>query len=156
STLYAACDVFVSPVDSIQETFGLSVLEAMAHARPVVASSWSGYRDLVVHGQTGLLLKTLWSREPIAEAFKMASFLRPYELAHCAARQTVIDVDELAADLEQLFLSPELARNMGQSGRERAVRCFAWPTIARQFHSMWAEQLQRGARTPETPAYLAP
>ena len=46
----SACDVFVSPVDSIQETFGIAVVEAMAHARPVVATSWSGYRDLVADG----------------------------------------------------------------------------------------------------------
>lgn len=38
STILAASNVLVSPADSIQETFGLSILEAMAHAIPIVAS----------------------------------------------------------------------------------------------------------------------
>ena len=60
SSIFAACDTFVSPVDSIHETFGIAVLEAMAHARPVIATTWSGYPDLVVDGETGFLLKTRW------------------------------------------------------------------------------------------------
>ena len=52
----AAADLFCSPSDNLQETFGLSVLEAMASSLPVVASDWDGYRDLVVHGRTGWLV----------------------------------------------------------------------------------------------------
>src|SRR5262249_39042651 len=54
--LLAAADVFVSPVDNLQETFGIAVVEAMAAGLPVVASDWSGYRDLVVDGETGFLV----------------------------------------------------------------------------------------------------
>jgi glycosyltransferase involved in cell wall biosynthesis len=38
--LYWAADIFVSLVDSIQETFGLTLLEAMAAGLPVVGSDW--------------------------------------------------------------------------------------------------------------------
>jgi glycosyltransferase involved in cell wall biosynthesis len=143
SSLLAACDVFVSPVDSIQETFGLSVLEAMAHARPVVAPGWSGYRDLIVHGETGLLLKTLWAREPIAAAFSLAAFLQPYDLAHYAAQRTVIDVDELVSSLEQLLTNPDTALEMGRRGRQRVEDHFSWPRIAKQFRCVWTDQLER-------------
>ena len=42
--LWAAADVFLSLVDNIQETFGITPLEAMAAGLPVVASDWDGYR----------------------------------------------------------------------------------------------------------------
>jgi glycosyltransferase involved in cell wall biosynthesis len=38
------------------EPFGLVVLEAMAAARPVIASAAGGLADIVLHGETGLLV----------------------------------------------------------------------------------------------------
>lgn len=53
--LYATADVVVVP--SIwQEPFGLVAVEAMAHARPVVASAVGGLADIVRHGETGFLV----------------------------------------------------------------------------------------------------
>ena len=54
----ASGDVFLSLPDNIQETFGLVVVEAMASGLPVLGSDWDGYRDLVVHGETGFLVPT--------------------------------------------------------------------------------------------------
>lgn len=50
---YAAADVCAVP--SLHETFGLAALEAMACSTPVVASDAGGLRELVRHGETGLL-----------------------------------------------------------------------------------------------------
>ena len=50
---YAAADVCAVP--SLHETFGLAALEAMACGAPVVASDAGGLRELVRHGETGLL-----------------------------------------------------------------------------------------------------
>jgi glycosyltransferase involved in cell wall biosynthesis len=52
--LLAACDVFVLP--SRREGLGVSALEAMAAARPVVCSAVGGLTDSVVDGRTGLLV----------------------------------------------------------------------------------------------------
>jgi glycosyltransferase involved in cell wall biosynthesis len=52
--LLEACDVFVMP--SRQEGLGVAALEAMARARPVVASAVGGLAELVQHQTTGLLV----------------------------------------------------------------------------------------------------
>jgi glycosyltransferase involved in cell wall biosynthesis len=52
--LYARAAVVACP--SRREGFGIACLEAMAHARPVVATNVGGLRDLVVHGETGLVV----------------------------------------------------------------------------------------------------
>ena len=57
----AAADLAVSLVDNTQETFGLSVAEAMAACLPVVASNWNGYRDLIRQGVDGFLVPSRWS-----------------------------------------------------------------------------------------------
>ena len=55
----AAADVFTSPADNLQETFGLSLLEAMMAELPLVVTDWNGYRDLVRDGVNGFLVPTL-------------------------------------------------------------------------------------------------
>jgi glycosyltransferase involved in cell wall biosynthesis len=52
--LYARAAVVTCP--SRREGFGVTCLEAMAHARPVVATNVGGLRDLVVDGQTGIVV----------------------------------------------------------------------------------------------------
>jgi glycosyltransferase involved in cell wall biosynthesis len=52
---YSAADLFVIP--SLQETFGLSGLEAMACGTPVVGFAAGGITDYVRPGETGLLAK---------------------------------------------------------------------------------------------------
>lgn len=52
--LMAACDVICQP--SRWEPFGLSIIEAMAVGRPIVASDLSGPRESVIDGRTGFLV----------------------------------------------------------------------------------------------------
>jgi UDP-glucose:(heptosyl)LPS alpha-1,3-glucosyltransferase len=51
---YMASDIFTMP--SIFDTFGIAVLEAMMAHLPVIISSTVGAKDLIVHGQNGLVL----------------------------------------------------------------------------------------------------
>lgn len=141
SSLFAACNVFVSPADSIQETFGLTILEAMAHARPVIASSWSGYRDLIVDGETGFLLNTCWSYPALKEATELSVLTGAQEVSHYLSQRTAVDAKELCFKLALLAESSDLARSMGERGRKRVEQTFAWPTIARQFVALWTHQI---------------
>jgi glycosyltransferase involved in cell wall biosynthesis len=54
-SLYTCADVFALP--SIQEGLGITLLEAQASAKPVVAFNQSGVREAVKHEKTGLLVK---------------------------------------------------------------------------------------------------
>ena len=62
--LLAICDVFVLP--SLSEGLSIAILEAMAAARPVVTTRVGGNPELVVDGETGVLV------EP-ADARRLAS-----------------------------------------------------------------------------------
>ncbi len=53
--LMSACDAIVVP--SLKEGFGLAAVEAMALERPVVASEVGGLPEIVIAGQTGLLVR---------------------------------------------------------------------------------------------------
>jgi glycosyltransferase involved in cell wall biosynthesis len=74
--LLAACDVFVLP--SLIEGLPLSVLEAMAAARPVVATRVPGTDETVVDGETGMLVPP---RDPEALAHAIRSVLSDPERA---------------------------------------------------------------------------
>jgi glycosyltransferase involved in cell wall biosynthesis len=68
--LLAACDVFVLP--SRLEGLGVAALEAMAAARPVVASAVGGLAEAVEHESTGLLVPP---EDPDALAAALARLL---------------------------------------------------------------------------------
>lgn len=64
---YAAADVVVAP-SILAESFGRSVVEAMAMARPVIASPLGGPAETVVDGETGWLAA---AGDPAAWAAKL-------------------------------------------------------------------------------------
>ena len=63
--LMALMDVFVFP--SVSEAFGIALIEAMATGLPVVASDIRPLRDIVVPGETGVLVPA-HSSAPLAQA----------------------------------------------------------------------------------------
>jgi glycosyltransferase involved in cell wall biosynthesis len=73
--LYARAAVVACP--SRREGFGVACLEAMAHGRPVVATSVGGLRDLVVDEETGLVVPP---RDPAALRAALRRLLADQEL----------------------------------------------------------------------------
>jgi glycosyltransferase involved in cell wall biosynthesis len=63
SQLYNACSVYIQP--SVTEGFGIEVLEAMAHGRPVIVSDGAGAADVVTDGVDGFVVP---KRDPDAIA----------------------------------------------------------------------------------------
>ena len=77
----AALDVAVLP--SYREAQGLSILEAMALSRPVVASAVGGIPEMIEHGRTGLLVPP---RDPGALAASIVRLLTDHPYADTLAR----------------------------------------------------------------------
>jgi glycosyltransferase involved in cell wall biosynthesis len=52
---YAAADAYVGP--SLEDAYGLPILEAMACGLPVIASSRAGVSEIITHRENGLILR---------------------------------------------------------------------------------------------------
>ena len=149
SVIVESSNVVVMPSDSIQETFGLAILEGMAHAKPIIASSWSGYRDLVIHNETGFLIGTRVSRERLATSSSVWPMTDVRKVARYLAEGTILDEQELVACLRFLCNDPSTATEMGERGRKRADENFAWTHVVSRFMNLWGEQIAEGATMSE-------
>lgn len=136
--VWAAADIFVSLADNHQETFGLTPVEAMACGLPVIASDWNGYRDTVLHGETGLLVPTLQPDEGLTA--QLARYgLRQLDYDAFAARlmqEVVVDGEALLAALERLVADPDLRRRLGEAGQRRVAERYAWPLIGQRIRDL--------------------
>jgi glycosyltransferase involved in cell wall biosynthesis len=140
--LFGAADIFLSPADNLQETFGLSLLEAGLAGLPAVASDFDGYRDIVEHGVTGLLVPTLAPAETeTADALARVWFDNQHHLL--MAQQTVVDVAALAQSVGALTRDPEMRLSMGRAARERVLAQFAWPVVIQSYVDLWEELAAR-------------
>jgi glycosyltransferase involved in cell wall biosynthesis len=139
---WAAADIFCSLSDNIQETFGLTPIEAMAAGLPVVVTDWDGYKDTVRDGVDGFAVPTVFAPPGAgaAAALRHAVELDTYDLyiAQIAATTTV-DVDATTRAFEKLVDDPELRRRMGANGAARAREAFDWKVVIKAYEALWAE-----------------
>lgn len=155
---WAAADLFVSLSDNVQETFGLTPLEAMAAGLPVVATDWNGYRDTVRSGVDGFLIPT-WAPAAgfgdwIAKGLEIGSL--DYD-AHnwSAASTTSLDMAALVEALSALISQPGLRRQMGEAGQARARDVFDWTHVIRRYEALWGELNARRLSVTDNPGELA-
>lgn len=144
---YAAADVFMSLSDNIQETFGLTPVEAMAAGLPVVASDWDGYRETVRDQIDGFLVPTAQVADPLAglatsEGYEDGRLNYDHYIAQAHLLVTV-DVQACTEALVQLVREPALRARMGEAGRQRAREHFDWAPVLRQYQALWQAQLER-------------
>lgn len=139
--IWAASDLFVSIADNPQETFGLTLLEAQAAGLPVIASDYDGYRDLVAHGVTGLLVPTLGPDPAAGDTFvdQLAPLLFDNQYHLLLAQRTAVDAPALASALRTLLSDPALRARMGAAGRERVAEGFLWPQVVARHLELWDE-----------------
>ena len=116
--LYSHAAVFCCP--SVYEPFGIINLEAMACGTPVVATATGGIPEVVVDGETGVLV-------PIDQG-QGASFepADPARFSH-----------DLATALNRLLADDDARQSMAAAGRRRVEDLFSWGAIAQRTISLY-------------------
>ena len=153
--IWHAADVFCSLSDNIQETFGLTPVEAMAAGLPVVASDWDGYRETVEHGGQGFLVPTYAPAPGFLEelAYRHAAGTMSYDhylFQTCTA--VAVDIEAAARAFERLFTIPDLRREMGAAGRRRARGLYDWKVVIGRYAELWREMAEvRSAAEESSP-----
>ncbi|KJY42272.1 glycosyl transferase family 1 [Streptomyces sp. NRRL B-1568] len=115
--LLTFAQVFVCP--SIYEPMGIVNLEAMACGTAVVATATGGIPEVVVEGDTGLLV--------------------PLETSSGDGEPHAPEVfaKEIAARVNHLIDDHATARRLGTCGRERVVTHFSWSAVAEQVRRVY-------------------
>jgi glycogen synthase len=116
--LYSHAAVFCCP--SIYEPFGIINVEAMACETAVVASAVGGIKEVVVDGETGILVPL--EQQDVA----------PFE---------AIDPDKFSRDLADgvntIINDKALRERMAKNGRARVESTFDWSAIAKQTKELY-------------------
>jgi starch synthase len=116
--LYSHADVFCCP--SIYEPFGIINIEAMACETAVVASAVGGIKEVVVHGETGILVPLEQQKEAPFEPKYPDKFAR-----------------DLAEGINKVINDKGLSLTMAKNGRKRVEETFDWIAIARQVEALY-------------------
>lgn len=139
---WAAADFFISLSDNLQETFGLTIIEAMSAGLPVVASDWDGYRETVRDGQDGYLIPTTMPAAGTGGHFAAAhesGEINYDQYCGVTCRTVSVDPEVLAARISALVSDASLRRALGASAQARALSEFEWQVVYRRYQQLWAE-----------------
>ena len=116
-TLYNAFDIYCFPSMAAEETFGLTLLEAMACGVPPVVPRFDGLPDVV--GEAGIIVSADDFSEDMAG---FAAYVSPTELSKGIV----------------LLLEEEFRCELGRKARDRAVT-FTWKNNARRLVQIFQE-----------------
>lgn len=155
--IWQVADAFASLADNVQESFGLTIIQAMSCCLPVVATDWDGYRDLVVDGETGYLVPTYMVQDTTTD-LTVRMLLGEIDYDHFLAESTqVISVDLPAATeaFTKLLRDADLRKRMGEAGRQRVLDKFAWSKVIPAYEQFWNEQEVERAAVAEREAGAA-
>ncbi len=144
--LFAAANCFVSPSDNRQETFGLTLVEAMASSLPIIAADWNGYRDVV--GDAGLLVPTIVARANHDLANDLL-YRGSLPIGAHFSQLTAVSLAGMTAAMTLLADDTQLRESLGAAGLARYRLHFQWSRVLAQLLPIWAGQIHAVAAAGE-------
>lgn len=145
-------DIFVFPIDNLQETFGLAPIEAMAAGLPVIVTDWDGMKDTVTP-DVGIRVPTEMPRAGLS-TYVSQRYLGGTDgyvqyLSQMSA-MTSFDVPAFARALVTLATDADLRARMGAMGQARARAVYDWRVVIPQMQALWGEQAAMLAHARKT------
>jgi starch synthase len=138
---------------NIQETFGLTPIEAMANGLPAIVSDWNGYKESVRHEIDGFRIPTLIPPPKacldLALNYLDGSINWPTYMGHTSLA-TAVDIDACTRALCQLIDNPELRKQMGENARQRAREIYDWKVVIAAYEQLWRELAEIRVSAPES------
>lgn len=116
--LYSHANVFCCP--SIYEPFGIINIEAMACKTAVVASAVGGIKEVVIDGETGILVPVVQQKQAPFEPEDPDQFSK-----------------DLANGINNVIADKNLQQKMEINGRKRVEEHFSWSSIAKQVQELY-------------------
>lgn len=151
SAVWQVADIFLSLSDNIQETFGLTPIEAMAAGLPAVVSDWDGYRDTVRDGIDGIRVPTAMPGPGLGAHLAHANTAGTISYRrYCGVtgQSTSVDLESCIDALEGLVENADLRRRLGEAGRKRAVEVFDWRVIVGRYQDLFEQLADIRASAP--------
>ncbi len=136
--LYRAADFFISPSDNLQETFGLTLVEALAAGLPLIVSDFNGYRDIVTD-ELALKIPTRWAPMDVFSDTSSMPFIDKAMAHRYLAQSVQVDIDAMALAMKRLYTDPGLRQEMGQAARQRFEACYDYQRIIKRIEALWID-----------------
>ena len=154
--LTSASDVFLSFADSLQETFGLTPVEAMASGLPVVASDWNGYRDTLIDGITGFLVPTMLYSPTLNSSrvdYLSCQDSSVDNIAHLASSSVSIDEQYAFVHISRIVESPTYLQRLSENCL-RISENFDWSQVFTSYESLLLDlsDSRRDSSLPNVPS----
>lgn len=145
--LLRGSDIFLSPVDSVQETYGITPLEAMACEAVPVVSDWNGYKETVVDNVVGFKAPTTFYDN--TDVWKLLDYSIQFRDQHLIIGQSVfVDTDFMVEKCLFLHENKDILTKMQQAARSHVEKHYSWENIIREYEAVWSDK-KRDACKPE-------
>jgi D-inositol-3-phosphate glycosyltransferase len=146
--ILGASDVCVCPSDTLQESFGLSPVEAMACGVPQIVPDWNGYRDTVTHGKTGFRIPTYWTK--CDSDLSATGAIGGFSFDNlCVGQSVAIDLGKTKEYIQTLIDDEQLRCKMAAESRTRAIDMYSYKAVAGLYEELWKELSAVAERSPE-------